>query len=98
MKISRWHLCVEPTFYHRCRGCGAKMKLSLGGWIASFAVIALAVGCYFLYRGHFISQPVLLTLIAVQFVSAIWLAPYFLPVKLVSGHVKADLPERSRDA
>jgi hypothetical protein len=58
------------------------MRVSFGGWVATFAGIALVIGCYFLYRGNALSRPVAIALILVQLVAVTWVSPYILPMQL----------------
>jgi hypothetical protein len=81
-KISRWLLFSELKIVARCRGCGAGMSVSFGGWVAGFVGIALAVGCFLLFLGGVLSRPIVVALILVQMGSGIWLSPYILPVQL----------------
>jgi hypothetical protein len=81
-KISRWFIFCEPTIFHRCRGCGLRSRMGFGGWVAIFAMIALAVICDLLFRHHIISGPVVIILLLMLLFSTIWLYPYVSSMRL----------------
>jgi hypothetical protein len=60
------------------------LRSSVGGLLATFAVVVLQVLCYVAYRVHIVSA--LLTVIALLLISliAVWLFPYFMRVHLVA--------------
>jgi len=58
------------------------MRMGFGGWIATFAVIALAIVCYILGRSRIVSAPVSIVLLLVLLTSNVWLFPYISSVQV----------------
>jgi ribosomal protein L37AE/L43A len=88
-KIARRRLYSEVTIYYRCHGCGARMRVSFGGWLATLAAMALVAGCYFLYRDGLFSRHVSIALMIVIVGMVTWLFPYILPMQLASSKKQA---------
>jgi hypothetical protein len=60
------------------------LRSSVGGLLATFAVVVIQVLCYVAYRADLISA--LLAVVALLLISliAVWLFPYFMRVHLVA--------------
>ena len=82
-KVSRWHIFCEPALHHRCRKCDARIRVGLIGWLATFAVVAVQILWFVLYRRHLISLYLAIGLLLVTCGLAIWILPYLTPVHLV---------------
>ena len=74
-KMSRWQFS-PPAIYYRCRECGARLRLSAAGWIATFVVITGQFLWFVLYRNGSISNYVGigLALLTCDLASAIFFA------------------------
>ncbi len=81
-RTSRWHIFLEPVIYHRCRGCGARFRTTLSGWLATCAVVALQVAYFILARRRVIAPYQAIALVVGICGLAIWLLPYFTPARL----------------
>jgi DNA-directed RNA polymerase subunit RPC12/RpoP len=81
-KVSRWRLFSTPVIYYRCGNCGASFRVSPAGWIASLIVVAAQLSWFVLYRFGIIASYVGIGLLLLTCGLAIWLLPYFSPVRL----------------
>src|ERR1043166_3218928 len=82
LRATRWQIFGSPTIYHRCRGCGASFGLTAAGWCSMFGVIALQIGWFVLAQFQVVSRYTAIALLLATCGLAIWLLPYFSPVKL----------------
>jgi uncharacterized protein (DUF983 family) len=78
-RVSRWYIFFEPTFYHRCRGCGAKFRMN---HVDTLIALIIATVCCVLERMHLISPMVVVGLLLATMIVWIWLLPYFSPTQL----------------
>jgi hypothetical protein len=81
-KVSRWRLFSTPVIYYRCSQCGASFRVSAAGWVATFIVVAVQLCWFALYRVGIISSYVAIGLLLLTCGLAVWLLPYFSPVRL----------------
>ena len=79
---------MEPTLYHRCRGCGALFRMS---WISAIIVVVVQLLWFALEKLHIISPYIALVLLLVTFGLAVWLLPYLTPTRL-KGRVETQRP------
>src|SRR4051812_28710394 len=81
-KISRWYLSCEPTFYHRCRGCGARCRMGISGYIVAGVALLFAFLWFGMFLKHILSKSAAVTLEMLTLVLTIWLLPYFTTTRL----------------
>src|SRR5215469_8418052 len=84
MRASRWRIFGVPSIYCRCRGCGATFGLTAAGWGSMFVVIVVEILLFVLGHSQVISRFVAIGALIATCALAIWLLPYFSPVKLRS--------------
>src|SRR5262245_26361283 len=75
-KISRRYIFLEPTFYHRCRGCGARCRMGVAGYLTTLAWLAVSIVCLVLFRKHLVSATAAVALVLGTSALVIWLFPY----------------------
>src|SRR5260370_9892236 len=78
-RLSRWHWMTSAIHY-RCRSCGVRFRMRASGWALYFAVIAIEVFWYVLFRMHVVSSYVAIGLILVTCGLATWYLPFLTPV------------------
>jgi hypothetical protein len=81
-KLSRWHYFSTMSIYYRCRSCNAQFRMTTAGWLISLGVVALEIGCFVLYRLHFIPAYLAIDLLLIVCSLAVWLLPFVISVKL----------------
>ena len=59
-----------------------RVQLDTFGWLVVFLIAALGTLVFVMFRRHFISSSIAITLHLLMLVLSIWLFPYFAPLRL----------------